>query len=60
LLVVALLLAMASITALVLGVVLALATLVGPLAAGVLGMLLFAAIAGGLAWWGVQRAKDVL
>jgi hypothetical protein len=47
-------------TALVLGVVLALATLVGPLAAGVLGMLLFAAIAGGLAWWGVQRAKDVL
>jgi len=60
LLVVALLLAMASITALVLGVVLALATLVGPLAAGVLGMLLFAAIAGCLAWWGVQRAKDVL
>jgi len=60
LLVVALLLAMASITALVLGVVLALATLVGPLAAGVLGMLLFAAIAGWLAWWGVQRAKDVL
>jgi len=60
LLVVALLLAMSSITALVLGVVLALATLVGPLAAGVIGMLIFAAIAGGLAWWGVQRARAVL
>ena len=60
LLVVALLLAMSSITALVLGVVLALATLIGPLAAGVVGMLIFAAIAGGLAWWGVQRAREVL
>jgi hypothetical protein len=60
LLVVALLLAMSSITALVLGVVLALATLIGPLAAGVAGMLIFAAIAGGLAWWGIERARSAL
>jgi hypothetical protein len=51
---------MSSITALVLGVVLALATLIGPLAAGVAGMLIFAAIAGGLAWWGIERARSAL
>jgi hypothetical protein len=60
LLVVALLLAMSAITALVLGVVLALATLIGPLAAGFAGMLIFAAIAGGLAWWAIKRAREVL
>jgi hypothetical protein len=60
LLVVALVLAMSSITALVVGVVLALATLIGPLAAGFAGMLIFAAIAGGLAWWGIERARASL
>jgi hypothetical protein len=60
LLVTALFLAMAALNALVLGVVLALATLIGPLRAGVAGLLIFAAIAGGLGWWGVERAKKVL
>ena len=51
---------MAAITALVVGVVLALAILIGPLAAGFAGMLIFAAIAGGLAWWAIERIKRAL
>jgi hypothetical protein len=53
----ALFIGMAAINALVFGVVLALARFVGPLAAGLLGMVIFAAIAGGLAWYGVQRLR---
>jgi hypothetical protein len=60
LLVVALFIGMAAINALVLGVVLALATLIGPLAAGFAGLLIFAAIAGGLAWWAIERVKREL
>lgn len=60
LLVAALFVGMAAINALVLGVVLALATLIGPLAAGIAGLLIFAAIAGGLAWYGIERAKQAL
>lgn len=48
-------LALAAVTALALGVVLALTKFVGPLLAGVAGLLIFAAIGGGLAWYGVQR-----
>jgi hypothetical protein len=44
-------------TALSVGVVLALATLIGPLAAGFVGMLIFAAIAGGLGWYGYERLR---
>ena len=47
--------ALAGVTALSVGVVIALARFVGPLAAGFLGMLLFLAIAGGLGWYGAQR-----
>ena len=60
LLVAALFVAMAAINALVLGVVLALATLIGPLAAGIAGSLIFAAIAGGLAWWAIERGRRAL
>lgn len=59
-LVAAVLFAMAAITALVLGVVLALARLIGPLGAGLAGLLLFAAIGGALAWWAIERIKRVL
>src|SRR5690348_1745278 len=45
---VALLFALAAITALALGLVMALATLIGPLAGGLLGMLIFLAVAGAL------------
>lgn len=60
LLIAALFVAMAAINALVLGVVLALAIIIGPLAAGFAGLLVFAAIAGGLAWWGIERARRAL
>ena len=53
----AFILALAAVTALALGVVLALQSYVGPLAAGLVGLLLFAAIAGGLGWWGYQRLR---
>jgi len=59
-LVAALFIGMAALNALVFGVVLALATLIGPLLAGIVGLLIFAAIAGGLAWWGVERARQAL
>ena len=52
--------ALAGIAALALGVVMALAKFVGPLAAGFIGMLIFAAIAGGLGWIGVNRLKTIL
>ena len=51
---------MAALNALAFGVVLALAKFIGPLAAGFIGMLIFAAVAGVLAWVGVQQARDVL
>ncbi len=49
--------ALAAVTALAVGVVLALTKFIGPLAAGVVGLLLFAAIAGGLGWFGYQRLR---
>ena len=52
--------ALAAITALAVGVVLALAKLLGPLLAGIAGLVIFAAIAGSLAWYGAQRVKQVL
>ena len=54
---VAFVLALAAVTALAVGVVLALTKFIGPLAAGFVGMLIFLAIAGGLGWYGVQRLK---
>ena len=60
LLVAALFIGMAALNALALGVVIALAKFIGPLAAGVVGMLIFAAVAGGLAWYGIDRARRAL
>ena len=47
--------ALAAVTALAVGVVLGLASLIGPLAAGFVGMLIFAVIAGLLGWYGYNR-----
>jgi hypothetical protein len=52
--------ALAAVTALALGLVMALARFIGPLAAGFVGMLIFAAIAGLLGWWGTQRLRQDL
>jgi len=57
---VAFILALAAVTALAVGVVLALARFIGPLAAGFVGLLIFAAIAGGLGWYGAERARRAL
>ena len=56
----ALLIGMTALTALAVGVVLALATLIGPLAAGFVGMLIFAAVGGLLGWYGYSRLKQDL
>ncbi len=52
--------ALAAVTALAVGVVLALAKFLGPLLAGIAGLVIFTAIAGGLAWYGAERVKQVL
>ncbi len=49
--------ALAAVTALAVGVVAALARFLGPLGAGAAGLLIFAATAAGLGWYGVQRLK---
>ena len=54
---VAFILALAAVSALALGVVLALARFIGPLAAGVVGMLVIAGIGAGLGWYGVLRLR---
>jgi hypothetical protein len=57
---VAFIVALAAVTALAVGVVLALAKFLGPLLAGIAGLVIFTAIAGGLAWYGAERVKQVL
>ena len=59
-LVAALLIAMAAINALAVGVVIALAKFLGPLLAGIVGLAIFASIAGGLAWYAIDRARQAL
>jgi protein-S-isoprenylcysteine O-methyltransferase Ste14 len=51
---------LAAITGVTLGVVLALETFIGPLAAGFVGMLIFLAIAGLLGWYGYSRLRQDL
>ncbi|MFL6765850.1 MAG: phage holin family protein [Sphingomicrobium sp.] len=53
----ALIVLQSAVTALAAGLVIALERFIGPLAAGFVGMLVFAAIAGGLGWWGYQRLR---
>ena len=57
---IAFLFALAAIMALSVGVALGLATLIGPLAGGIVASLLFAAVAGGLVWYGVKRVREDL
>ena len=56
----ALLSLLAAIVGLAVGVCLALAELIGPLLAGLSTLLLFAAVAGGLAWLGVNKLREGL
>lgn len=49
--------ALAAIVALAVGVVIALETFIGPLAAGFVGMLIFAALAGLLGWAGYNKLR---
>ena len=56
----ALLIGMSAINALVVGVVIALETFIGPLAAGFVGLLIFAAVAGLLGWAGYTKLKHDL
>ena len=57
---VAFLFTLAAFVALVVGIANGLATLIGPLAGGVVACVLFAAVAGGLGWYGVKRLKEDL
>lgn len=52
--------ALAAVVALALGVVIALETFIGPLAAGFVGMLIFAAIAGLVGWAGYSKLRHDL
>ena len=57
---VAFMVALAAIMALAFGVFMELYAFLDPLIAGLISFLLFAAIAGGLGWYGVQRVKHDL
>ena len=57
---VAFLFALAAFVALVVGIANGLATLIGPLAGGIVACLLFAALAGGLGWYGAKRLREDL
>jgi Putative Actinobacterial Holin-X, holin superfamily III len=57
---VAFMLALAAVTALAVGVVLALAKFLGPLLAGIAGLVIFAGLAGLLGWIGADRARRAL
>ena len=56
----ALLVSQAAIIVLALGITMALANLVGPLLAGIIGFVIFLALAGALGWWAFTRVKDAL
>jgi hypothetical protein len=56
----ALLISQAAIIVLAVGITMALANLVGPLLAGLIGFLVFCGIAGGLGWWAFNRVRNEL
>ena len=56
----AFLFALAGVTALAVGVVIALETFIGPLAGGFVGMLIFFGVGGALGWYGYQRLRHDL
>ena len=53
-------LALAAVSALAYGVAAGLASLVGPLAGGIIAFLLFAGVAGGLIWFGIKKLQEDL
>jgi hypothetical protein len=55
-----LLVALTALTALAVGIVMALATIMGPLLAGIVAFLLIGAVAGIMAWTGYSKLKDAL
>jgi hypothetical protein len=57
---IAFLFAIAAFVALVVGIANGLATLIGPLAGGIVACLFFATVAGGLGWYGVKRLREDL
>ena len=57
---VAFLFALAAFIALVVGIANGLATLIGPLAGEIVACVLFAAVAGGLGWYGAKRLREDL
>ena len=57
---IAFVLVQAGVNALAVGVLLGIADALGPLLAGLIAFLIFAAIAGGLAWWAVRKLKEDL
>jgi uncharacterized membrane protein YqjE len=57
---IAFILALAALTALAVGVVIALAKFIGPLLAGIAGLIIFAALASACGWYGAERVKRVL
>ena len=56
----ALLFLQGAINVLAVGVCLALAPLIGPLLAGLIAFLIFAASAGGMAWFGIKKLREDL
>jgi hypothetical protein len=56
----ALLVAQAGITALAVAIVIWLVPVIGPILSGILALAIFCAAAAGLAWFGVNRAREVL
>jgi hypothetical protein len=55
-----LLVALTALTALAVGIVMALAIHIGPLAAGIVALLLIGGVAGIMAWTGYSKLKDAL
>ena len=57
---VALIVLQSAVTILAVGIFAALSGPLGPILAAILASLIFLAIAGGLAWWGIERARRAL
>jgi len=60
LLLMALIVLQSAVTILAVGIFAALSPLIGPILAAIVASLIFCAIAGGLAWWGIEQAKRAL
>ena len=56
----ALLVSQAAIIVLALGITMALAALIGPLLAGIVGFVVFSGLACGVGWWAFTKAREAL